>query len=112
MFVRNLPSNKKGVMKLQSKYWILLAFLPLFTILYVSYFEQAFGQESSVSDPTADSYINRQVEVWGLFYRMMVAAFIVGAIVQGTIFYVCWRYRESHKRNKFAQQQLEEDTGR
>ena len=112
MFVRNLPSNKKGVMKLQSKYWILLAFLPLFTILYVSYFEQAFGQESSVSDPTADSYVIRQVEVWGLFYRMMVAAFIVGAIVQGTIFYVCWRYRESHKRNKFAQQQIEEDTGR
>ena len=99
-------------MKLQSKYWILLAFLPLFTILYVSYFEQAFGQESSVSDPTADSYVIRQVEVWGLFYRMMVAAFIVGAIVQGTILYVCWRYRESHKRNKFAQQQIEEDTGR
>jgi|ERR671916_2836373 heme/copper-type cytochrome/quinol oxidase subunit 2 len=112
MFVRNLPSNKKGVMELQSKYWILLAFLPLFTILYVSYFEQAFGQESSVSDPTADSYVIRQVEVWGLFYRMMVAAFIVGAIVQGTILYVCWRYRESHKRNKFAQQQIEEDTGR
>jgi heme/copper-type cytochrome/quinol oxidase subunit 2 len=112
MFVRNLPSNKKGVMKLQSKYWILLAFLPLFTILYVSYFEQAFGQESSVSDPTADSYVIRQVEVWGLFYRMMVAAFIVGAIVQGTILYVCWRYRESHKRNKFAQQQIEEDMGR
>jgi heme/copper-type cytochrome/quinol oxidase subunit 2 len=99
-------------MKLQSKYWILLAFLPLFTILYVIYFEQAFGQESSVSDPTADSYVLRNVEVWGLFYRMMVAAFIVGAIVQGTIFYVCWRYRESHKRNKFAQQQIEEDTGR
>ena len=112
MFVRNLASNKKGVMKLQSKYWILLAFLPLFTILYVSYFEQAFGQESSVSDPTADSYVLRNVEVWGLFYRMMVAAFIVGAIVQGTIFYVCWRYRESHKRNKFAQQEVEEDTGR
>ena len=99
-------------MKLQSKYWILLAFLPLFAILYVSYFEQAFGQESSVSDPTADSYVLRNVEVWGLFYRMMVAAFIVGAIVQGTIFYVCWRYRESHKRNKFAQQEVEEDTGR
>jgi heme/copper-type cytochrome/quinol oxidase subunit 2 len=99
-------------MKLQLKYWILLAFLPLFAILYVSYFEQAFGQESSVSDPTADSYVLRNVEVWGLFYRMMVAAFIVGAIVQGTIFYVCWRYRESHKKNKFAQQQIEEDTGR
>jgi len=103
---------ERGVMKLQSKYWILLVFLPLFTILYVSYFEQAFGQESSVTDPTADSYIHRNVEVWGLFYRMMVAAFIVGAIVQGTIFYVCWRYRESHKKNRYAEQELEEDTGR
>jgi heme/copper-type cytochrome/quinol oxidase subunit 2 len=111
MFVRNLPSNKKGVMKLQSKYWILLAFLPLFTILYVSFFGQAFGQESSVTDPTAESYTLRNVEVWGLFYRMMVAAFIVGAVVQGTIFYVCWRYRESHKKNRYAEQ-LEEDTGR
>jgi heme/copper-type cytochrome/quinol oxidase subunit 2 len=99
-------------MKLQSKYWILLAFLPLFTILYVSYFEQAFGQESSVSDPTADSYVLRNVEVWGLFYRMMVAAFIVGAIVQGTIFYVCWRYRESHKKNRFAERQIGEDIER
>ena len=108
MFVRNQPSNKKGVMKLQSKYWILLAFLPLFTILYVSYFEQAFGQESSVSDPTADSYTLRNVEVWGLFYRMMVAAFIVGAIVQGVILYVCFRYRESHKKNQFIAKTREE----
>ena len=112
MLVRKQPSNKKGVMKLQSKYWILLAFLPLFTILYVSYFEQVFGQESPVTDPTTESYIQRNVEVWGLFYRMMVAAFIVGAIVQGVILYVCWRYRESHKKNRFAEQELEEDTGR
>lgn len=112
MLVRKQPSNKKGVMKLQSKYWILLAFLPLFTILYVSYFEQAFGQESSVTDPTAESYTLRNVEVWGLFYRLMVAAFIVGAIVQGVILYVVWRYRESHKKNRFAEQELEEDSSR
>jgi heme/copper-type cytochrome/quinol oxidase subunit 2 len=99
-------------MKLQSKYWILLAFLPLFTILYVSYFDQAFGQESSVTDPTAESYTIRNVEVWGLFYRLMVAAFIVGAVVQGVILYVCWRYRESHKKNRFAEQELEEESGR
>jgi len=108
-----LPINKKGVMKLQSKYWILLAFLmPLFTILYISFFGQAYGQESSVTDPTADAYVYRNVEVWGLFYRMMVAAFIVGAVVQGVIVYVCWRYRESHKRNRFAQQEIEEESGR
>jgi heme/copper-type cytochrome/quinol oxidase subunit 2 len=78
-----------------------LALLPLFTILYFNYFGQAFGQESSDSNP--EKYVLRNVEVWGLFYRMMVAAFIVGAVVQGVIIYVCWRYRESHKKNKFAE---------
>lgn len=40
----------------------------------------------------------RRVEIWGLFYRMMVAAFVVGAIVQGLNVYICWRFRESHPR--------------
>jgi heme/copper-type cytochrome/quinol oxidase subunit 2 len=53
----------------------------------------------------------RNVEVWGLFYRMMIAAFIVGAVVQGVILYVCWRYRESHKKNRFAEP-LKGDIGR
>ena len=35
----------------------------------------------------------RRVEIWGLFYRMMVAAFIVGAIVQGLNVYISWRFR-------------------
>lgn len=42
----------------------------------------------------------RRVEIWGLFYRMMVAAFVVGAIVQGLNVYICWRFRESHPRFK------------
>jgi heme/copper-type cytochrome/quinol oxidase subunit 2 len=42
----------------------------------------------------------RRVEIWGLFYRMMVAAFIVGAVVQGLNVYLCWRFRESHPRFK------------
>ena len=40
----------------------------------------------------------RRVEIWGLFYRMMVAAFIVGAVVQGLN--VSWRFRESNPRFK------------
>ena len=40
----------------------------------------------------------RRVEIWGLFYRMMVAAFIVGAVVQGLNVYISWRFRESHPR--------------
>ena len=42
----------------------------------------------------------RRVEIWGLFYRMMVAAFVVGAVVQGLNVYLCWRFRESHPRFK------------
>jgi heme/copper-type cytochrome/quinol oxidase subunit 2 len=40
----------------------------------------------------------RRVEIWALFYRLMIAAFMVGAVVQGVLIYICWRFRESHKR--------------
>ena len=96
-------------MKLQSKRWILLlAFLPLFTILYVSFFEQVFAQETR----SPEGYVYRNVEVWALFFKLMVAAFIVGAIVQGVILYVCFRYRESHKKNRFMEKTTEEEMGR
>ena len=103
-------NNKRELMKLQSKHWILLlAFLPLFTILYVSFFEEVFAQETK----SAEGYIYRNVEVWGLFFKLMVAAFIVGAVVQGVILYVCFRYRESHKKNRFMEKTTtDEEMGR
>lgn len=102
-------NNKRELMKLQSKHWILLlAFLPLFTILYVSFFEEVFAQETK----SAEGYINRNVEIWGLFFKLMVAAFIVGAVVQGVILYVCFRYRESHKKNRFMEKTTDEEIGR
>jgi heme/copper-type cytochrome/quinol oxidase subunit 2 len=91
-------------MRLQSKYWILLAFLPLFAILYVSFVEQVFAQETT----SPEGYVYRNVEVWGLFFKLMVAAFIVGAIVQGIILYICFRYREGHKKNRFLDKTKEE----
>jgi heme/copper-type cytochrome/quinol oxidase subunit 2 len=30
----------------------------------------------------------------------MIIAFVVGAVVQGTIVYIIWRYRESNKKNQ------------
>ena len=42
--------------------------------------------------------INR-VEVWGLFYKGMVIAFTIGAIVMGVIAYVVFRFRESNPKN-------------
>jgi len=41
-------------------------------------------------------YIDRRVLIWNLFFRMMVAAFTVGAVVSGTMIWICWRFRESH----------------
>jgi heme/copper-type cytochrome/quinol oxidase subunit 2 len=102
--VLGLSANTRELMRLQSKYWILLAFLPLFAILYVSFVEQVFAQETT----SPEGYVYRNVEVWGLFFKLMVAAFIVGAIVQGIILYICFRYREGHKKNRFLDKTKEE----
>ena len=82
-------------MRSQLKYNLLLAIVPVVVILYLNTIESAFGTEPG-------EYVIRQAETWALFYRMMVAAFIVGAVVQGTVLYVCWRYRESHKKNRIS----------
>lgn len=40
-----------------------------------------------------------RVEAWGLFYRGMVIAFTIGAVVMGVIAYVVFRFRESNPKN-------------
>jgi heme/copper-type cytochrome/quinol oxidase subunit 2 len=81
-----------------SKWGLLLTvFVPLAVVSVLSFIVgQAFGQESS-SQP--QQILDRRVEIWALFYRGMVAAFVVGAVVQGSIIYVAWRFRESNKKN-------------
>jgi hypothetical protein len=77
----------------KSNIWfIILLFSPL-VVIVLSSFDTVFAQEG-------EEYVIRRVDIWSLFYRLMVAAFVVGAVVQGAIVYVCWRFRESHKRNK------------
>ena len=44
----------------------------------------------------AGEYLDRRVLIWNLFFRMMVVAFTVGAVVSGTMVWICWRFRESH----------------
>jgi heme/copper-type cytochrome/quinol oxidase subunit 2 len=81
---------------LRSQSWILIivALAPLMIISILSIaVGQAFGQESQ-------QMLNRRVEIWALFYRGMVAAFVVGAVVQGSIIYVAWRFREGNKKNQ------------
>ena len=77
-----------------SKSWLLLAVVPLVIISLLSLAEYALAQES------AEKYVVRRVEVWSTFYRLMVVAFIVGAVVQGSIVYIIWRFRESNKKNQ------------
>ncbi len=45
-------------------------------------------------------YLDRRVEIWNLFYRMMTVAFTVGAVVSGTMIWQVWRFRESHPKAK------------
>ena len=43
-------------------------------------------------------YIDRRVEIWNLFFRMMTVAFVIGAVVSGTLIWLVWRFRESHPK--------------
>jgi heme/copper-type cytochrome/quinol oxidase subunit 2 len=69
--------------------------LPIIVISILSVsIAMAYGQTSGAPQ----NYVIRRVEIWGLFYRGMVAAFIVGALVQGCTVYIAWRFRESNKK--------------
>jgi heme/copper-type cytochrome/quinol oxidase subunit 2 len=45
-------------------------------------------------------YLDRRVEIWNLFFRMMTVAFVVGAVVSGTLIWLIWRFRESNPKAK------------
>ncbi len=64
--------------------------LPAVVVFFV--IQPAFAQEDE------QPIINR-VEVWGLFYKGMVIAFTIGAIIMGVIFYIVYRFRESNPKN-------------
>jgi heme/copper-type cytochrome/quinol oxidase subunit 2 len=80
----------------RSNIWLLLLLFSPLVLVVLSSFDNVFAQE-------AQDLIIRRVEIWALFYRLMVAAFVVGAVVQGAIVYVCWRFRESHKQNRIKE---------
>jgi len=75
----------------------LLSFVlgPLLFASLIPIIDSAFAQEEG-------QYLNRRVEIWSLFYRLMTAAFIVGAIVQGVMVFVIVRFNEKNvaKREK------------
>lgn len=71
---------------------LILVTLTALTLLAVD--SAAFAQE------TTERFFSSRVEIWSLFYRLMVIAFVIGAVVMGTLTYVVWRFRESHPKNR------------
>lgn len=54
--------------------------------------EYAFAQDEP------GKYLDRRILIWNLFFRMMVVAFTIGAVVSGTMVWLVWRFRESHPK--------------
>ncbi len=51
-------------------------------------------------------YLDRRVEIWNLFFRMMVVAFTIGAVVAGTMIWQVLRFRESNPKAKPTKYEL------
>jgi heme/copper-type cytochrome/quinol oxidase subunit 2 len=77
-----------------ASYKLLLLAIPVVAMLVID-FTSAFAQQQS-----GGPYVYGRVEIWALFYRLMVIAFVVGAVVMGVTFYVVYRFRESNPRNR------------
>ncbi len=52
--------------------------------------EYAFAQDEP------GKYLDLRTVIWNLFFRMMVVAFTIGAVVSGTMVWLVWRFRESN----------------
>jgi heme/copper-type cytochrome/quinol oxidase subunit 2 len=67
--------------------------LSLLVILPAVQYVMAAGDEPG-------EYLDRRVEIWGLFYRLMIVAFTVGTVVSGMIVWLILRFRESNPKAK------------
>ncbi len=84
---------------------VLIIVLPIVAITILSVtISLAFGQTNT----PPQNYVLRRVAIWDLFYRGMVAAFVVGALVQGSILYVAWKFRESNKKTHPTHDRIED----
>ena len=70
-------------------------FLVLAVIVVIPAMESAFAAGDEPGE-----YLDRRAIIWNLFFRMMTIAFVVGAVVSGTIIWQVWRFRESHPKAK------------
>ncbi len=73
----------------------IIGLLLVFSILVIiPTLDYVFAQEEP------GEYLDRRVVIWNLFYRMMVVAFTIGAVVSGTMIWLCLRFRESNPKAK------------
>ena len=77
---------------MRSKIGLLVVFTIIFIIPTLNY-ALAAGDEPG-------EYLDRRVVIWNLFFRMMVVAFTIGAVVAGTMIWLVWRFRESNPNVK------------
>ena len=72
-----------------------IGLLVVFTILViVPTLDYVLAQEEP------GEYLDRRVVIWNLFFRMMVVAFTIGAVVSGTMIWLIIRFRESNPKAK------------
>jgi heme/copper-type cytochrome/quinol oxidase subunit 2 len=57
---------------------------------------------SNVYAEQEQQVVDRSALAWGLFYKMMTAAFIVGAVVQGTLVYIIFKFREKKVKSRLV----------
>ncbi len=73
----------------------IIGLLLVFTILVIiPTLDNVFAQDEP------GEYLDRRAEIWNLFFRMMVVAFTIGAVVSGTLIWLCIRFRESNPKAK------------
>ena len=77
-------------------------FVGLFLVLAVLVVVPAIESAFAAGDEPGE-YLDRRVVIWNLFFRLMTVAFVVGAVVSGTLIWQCWRFRESHPKAKPTQ---------
>ena len=70
-------------------------FLVLSILVVMPAIQYAFA---AIEEP--GEYLDRRVEIWNLFFRMMVVAFTIGAVVAGTMIWQVLRFRESNPKAK------------
>jgi heme/copper-type cytochrome/quinol oxidase subunit 2 len=67
-------------------------FMLMLILIIIPSLQFALGQEEP------GEYLDRRVEIWNLFFRMMTVAFVIGAIVSGTLIWLVFRFRESNPK--------------